>query len=206
MDVENIILNELGLKKLTGPSLRKAVAGFYSALSDAEKRRINRDIALQAIKMCKVPGRDNQPVKVAKPENVSNVKVLAVNYAGPLDVTIEWKTRPDRTLGLTGCRIDPGGDQINVSKVFSHFNEKISLIALAGKEDDPVTVAWEKGFMNPNILTKLVRSGDEGTTAAIYNVIDGETLPGMFGFAEGPLKGLKTVRTISGWSSRRVDP
>ncbi|MBF0216368.1 MAG: hypothetical protein HQL30_05165 [Candidatus Omnitrophica bacterium] len=182
MEVKESILNGLKLKKLTGPAFRGAIAGFYSALSDAGKRRVNREIALSVIKTCTVSERENR----ARPVDASNVKVLAVNHAGPLDVTIEWMTSPDKTLELSGCRIDPGGDQINVSKVFSHFDEKIALVALAGKKGDIITRAWENGFLNPNIVTSLIRSGDEGTPAAIYNVIDGETLPGMFGFEEEP--------------------
>ncbi|MBU1852006.1 MAG: hypothetical protein KJ995_06360, partial [Candidatus Omnitrophica bacterium] len=50
MDIESVLVKNLGIRKLTGPSLKEAIVHYYSALPDDEKRRINREIAHRVIK------------------------------------------------------------------------------------------------------------------------------------------------------------
>ncbi len=189
-DIKFVLSKSLGITTLTGPALEKAVKHRYIPLSDREKRRINRDIARHVIHPI-APGNYKKPGR----SSLSNIRVLGINHAGLLDVTLEWKTGQDKALHLVSCRIDAGGDQINVSKVFSHFNEKIALVALAGKNGLTITDAWEKNFLNKHIISTLIRDAKEDAPAAIYHIIDGETLPAMFGWAEKVSR--KTLKTMN---------
>jgi fructose-1-phosphate kinase PfkB-like protein len=121
---------------------------------------------------------------VRKKISLSSANVLAINHAGPLDITLEWQTAPDEKLQLTGYHVHSGGDQINVSKVLSAFNEKIALVALAFKKGVKITDVWEKNFLNKNIIPTLIRGDQEDQQVAIYNIIDGDHLPAMFGWLD----------------------
>ena len=190
MDIKGILSKNLGINKLTGPSLKEAIVHRYNNLPDAEKRRINREIAHYAIKVVGARGGKGMAqsarriVETGKPGSLQATNVLAINHACPLDVTIEWTTEPDGTLKPVGCHIDSGGDQINVSKVFSHFNENIALVALTGKEGGEITDEWERNFLNKSIIPTLIRSESEDQQVAVVHIIDGNTLPGMYGWAD----------------------
>ncbi|MDP8299096.1 MAG: PfkB family carbohydrate kinase [Candidatus Tantalella remota] len=183
MDIKGIVLKDLGINDLTGPSLREAITRHNEELADAEKRRVNREIAQWVIAAVKDSGDTEKPANTAKVASLSGTNVLGVNHAGPLDVTIEWKTGPDGSLTLARYRMDPGGDQINVSKVFSNFNKNIALVALSGKAEDEITNVWEKDFLNGNISCVLVRD-KENKQVEVLNIVDSEALPVMHGWAE----------------------
>lgn len=199
MAIKDVLLKNLGITKLTGSSLKEAISRRYDPSSDAEKRRINREIAHQVIKLAEprsgAAGYNKKFTAAEKTVSLENANVLGINYFGPLDVTLEWKTSFDGTLALAGYRTDSGGDQVNVSKVFSDFNENIALVAWTGKSEGEITGAWEKDFLNNRIMAALIRDTEEDERAAIYNIIDGETLPGMFGWAS-ELSG-ETVENIN---------
>ncbi|MFC1480075.1 PfkB family carbohydrate kinase [Candidatus Omnitrophota bacterium] len=185
MDIKDVLSKNLGISKLMGPSLREAIAHHYENLPDDEKRRINREIAHYVIKAVRVAARGKKKYEdTGKIESLSRTKVLAINHAGPLDVTIEWETEPKGTLKLVGCHIHSGGDQINVSKVFSHFNENIALVALAGKEGEEITDVWERNFLTSRIIPTLIRAAREDQQVAVINIIDGGPLPVMYGWAD----------------------
>jgi len=184
MDIKGILSKDLGIKELTGPSLKEAIARHYDRLPDAEKRRINRDIAHYALKTVKAEKGKKPRADTGKQASLPETNVLAVNHAGPLDVTIEWKTAPDGKLEPVECHIHSGGDQINVSKVFSDFGENIALVALAGKEGAEITGVWERNFLNKRMIPTLVRDPEEDQQVAVYNMIDGDPLPAMFGWAD----------------------
>ncbi len=184
MDIKDILSKELGINRLTASSLRETIARRYDPLSDAEKRRINHEIAHSAIKAARAAGLRKRSAGAGKTGSLTDTNVLGINHVGPLDVTIEWKTGPDGTLGLAGCRVDAGGDQVNVSKVFSHFDENIALVALAGKKGGEITDEWERNFLNKRVIPALIRAEREDQPVAVYNMIDGDTLPGMFGWAD----------------------
>ncbi|MDD5440380.1 MAG: hypothetical protein PHS37_09365, partial [Candidatus Omnitrophica bacterium] len=135
MDIKSAISENLGIIRLTGLSLREAIAGHYARLSDHEKRRINRAIAHVVLQTLKAKKDICGSVYTGKADLLPDTKVLAVNYAGLLDVTVDWKTGPDGSLEPAGYHIDAGGDSINVAKVFSHFDENIALVALTGKKE-----------------------------------------------------------------------
>jgi fructose-1-phosphate kinase PfkB-like protein len=180
MNIIDILSKDLGITEFTGPSLRDAIVDKFAHLTDAEKRRINREIAHEAIKALK--GTEKY-ADTGDMRSLPGTNVLAVNHAGPLDVTIEWKTIPEGTLELAECHIHSGGDQINVSKVFHDFNEKIALVALAGKKGSEITDVWERNFLNGNIIPSLVRDIDDQQVAVI-NIVDGNPLPVMFGWLD----------------------
>jgi len=184
MDIEGILKKDLGISELTGPSLREAVLHYNCRLTDGEKRRINRQIAHYAIKAAGDTGSAKERQSAGKAEDLSSANVLAINHAGPLDVTIEWETGPDGALDLAGCHVHSGGDQINVSKVFSDFNEHIALVALTGKAGGELRDEWERNFLDERIIPALIPAGEEDQEVAVYNIVNGETLPGMFGWAE----------------------
>ena len=183
MDIKSALSKNLGITDLTSASLREATAR-YNHLPDKEKRRINREIAHYVIKTAELPQINKKYNGAAKTGSLSDTNVLGINYFGPLDVTLRWKTATDGTLKLAGYRTDSGGDQINVSKVFSSFRENIALVALTGKEGAEITDVWERSFLNERIISTLIRDGEEDEQAAIYNIIDGDTLPGMFGWRD----------------------
>ncbi|MGB3112053.1 MAG: PfkB family carbohydrate kinase [Candidatus Omnitrophota bacterium] len=180
MDIKGVLSKNLGISKLTGPSLREAIVPHYNHLPDDEKRRINREIAHDVIKAVRAARGKKKYEDTGKMESLPSTNVLAINHAGPLDVTIEWETEPNGTLKLAGFHIDSGGDQINVSKVFSSFNENIALVALTGKEGEEITDEWERNFLNNSIIPTLIRAVKEDQQVAVYNIIDGDPLPGMF--------------------------
>jgi len=91
--------------------------------------------------------------------------------------------------------MEEGGDQINVSKVFSSFHENIALVALTGKEGEEITDVWERDLLNNSIIPTLIRAGGEDQQVQVYNLIDGDPLPGMHGWAD-ELSG-ETVETIN---------
>jgi len=184
MDIKDVLSKNLEIARLTSSSLKEAIARHYAPLSDAEKRRINREIAHHVIMAEKLPRGMNRYEDAGKAASLKDVRVLGINYFGPLDVTIRWSTAPDGTLTLAGCRTDSGGDQANVSKIFSNFNEAIALVAWTGKAGGEITGAWERDFLNNRIVAALIRDAIEDERAAIYNIIDGDTLPGMFGWAD----------------------
>jgi len=195
MNIKDILSKDLGIEKLTPASLKEAVECRYDTLPDKEKRRINREIAHHVIKSIKLPrgGRSYRGTEKTGP--AQDAGVLGINYFGPLDVTLQWKTAPGGALDLAGYRIDSGGDQINVSKVFGAFGEKIALVARTGREGGEITGAWERGFLSDSVIPSFIRDGQEDEQAAVYNIIDGETLPGMFEWADG-LSG-ETVENIN---------
>ncbi len=184
MDIKGVLSENLGISKLTGPSLSEAIEHHYGRLSDDEKTRINRKIAHEVIKAVRAAkGRkDHEPA--GNTGSLPDTNVLAINHAGPLDVTIEWETGPDGALTLAGYHVHSGGDQINVSKVFSDFNENIALVALAGKEGGEITDEWERNFLNARVIPALIRGAREDQQVAVYNMIDGDHLPAMFGWAD----------------------
>jgi fructose-1-phosphate kinase PfkB-like protein len=184
VDIKDVLSKNLGISKLTGPSLREAIVYQYNTLPDGEKRRINREIAHEVIKAVKAARGKKKYGDTGKKASLPNTNVLAINHAGPLDVTIEWETGPDGTLRLAECHVHSGGDQINVSKVFSDFNENIALVALAGKKGGEITDEWERNFLNAGIIPRLIRAFEEDQQVAVYNIIDGEALPGMFEWAD----------------------
>ncbi|MCX5679473.1 MAG: PfkB family carbohydrate kinase [Candidatus Omnitrophica bacterium] len=195
MDIKSVLSKNLGITKLTPASLKEALAHHYNHLPDDEKRRINREIAHYVIKAMGLPQDKKRYEATAKTGSLSDTRVLGINYFGPLDVTIQWKTETDGTLTLAGYRTDSGGDQINVSKVFSAFHENIALVAWTGKAGGEITDVWERNFLNSRIIPTLIRDTEEDERAAIYNIIDGDTLPGMFGWAN-ELSG-ETVENIN---------
>jgi fructose-1-phosphate kinase PfkB-like protein len=180
MDLQAKISAILGTSHLTADSLKQAIAG-HQKLPDKQKRRINRAIALQVIgalrsrKARKIPGPQTNRI-------LSGTKVLGVNHAGPLDVTLDWKIK-DGALRLSQYHIDAGGDQVNVSKVFSDFHEKIALVTLAGKKGGKITSAWERNFLDKKIAAELIRSGAD-VPVQVYNMLGGEQLPGMHGWQD----------------------
>ena len=184
MDIKGVLSKNLGISKLTGPSLREAIVDHYDRLSDDEKRRINREIAHDIIKAVRAAGGKKKYEDTGKTGSLPGTNVLAINHAGPLDVTIEWKTGPNGTLKLAEYHIHSGGDQINVSKVFSDFNENIALVALAGKEGAEITDEWERNFLNSSIIPTLIRDAEEDQQVAVINMIDGDPLPVMYGWAD----------------------
>ncbi len=182
--IKDILSKNLGISILTGSSLREAIVSHYDPLPDNEKRHINRGIAHYVIKAVRSTKGEKKREDTGKTEFLPETNVLAINHIGPLDVTIEWETEPKGTLKLVGCRVDSGGDQINVSKVFSSFNENIALVALTGKSGGEVTDVWERNLLNSNIIPTLIRTTSEDELVGIYNIIDNNPLSGMFGWAE----------------------
>ncbi|MGB2599084.1 MAG: hypothetical protein WBC99_01410, partial [Candidatus Omnitrophota bacterium] len=180
MDIKGVLSKNLDISKLTPTSLREAIVNHYDRLPDDEKRRINREIAQSVIKAVRPAKGEKKYEPTGKTESLPDTNVLAINHAGPLDVTLEWKTEPNGTLKLVECHVDSGGDQINVSKVFSSFHENIALVALAGKEGEEITDEWERNFLNSSIIPTLIRAVKEDQQVAVYNIIDGDPLPGMF--------------------------
>jgi fructose-1-phosphate kinase PfkB-like protein len=177
--VKDVLSENLGISALTELSLREAIAD-YSQLPDDEKRRINRKIAHAVIEAVRDAKGKKKHEGTGKRESLSETNVLGINHAGPLDVTIEWQTKPDGTLKLAECHIHSGGDQVNVSKVFSDFNENIALVALAGKEGAEITDVWERNFLNRRIIPSLVRAVQQDQQVAVMNMVDGAPLPVMF--------------------------
>ncbi|MFC1644086.1 PfkB family carbohydrate kinase [Candidatus Omnitrophota bacterium] len=184
VDIKGVLSKNLGISTLTGPSLREAIVDHYNHLPDGEKRRINREIAHDVIKAVRAARGKKKYENTGKTESLTGTDVLAINHAGPLDVTIEWETEPDDKLKLVACHIHSGGDQINVSKVFSDFNENIALVALAGKEGEEITDVWERNFLSSSIISTLIRSAREDQQVEVYNLIDGDPLPAMHGWAD----------------------
>ena len=184
MDIKGVFSKSLGMKELTGASLREALASGYEKLSDGEKRRVTGQIALTVIEGVRASGGGKKRGEPGEKGSLPGTNVLAVNHAGPLDVTIEWETGPGGILEPAGCHVHSGGDQVNVSKVFSDFNEKIALVALTGKEGGRITDEWERNFLNKSIIPSLIRAGEEDQQVAVYNMIDGEALPAMFGWLD----------------------
>lgn len=195
VDIIGILSKNLGINKLTGPSLREAIVYHSNHLPDDDKRRINREIAHYVINAVRAAGGKKKYESTGKTESLPGTNVLGINHASPLDVTIEWETEPNGTLKLAGCHVDSGGDQINVSKVFSDFNENIALVALTGKEKEELTDEWERNFLNNSIIPTLIRAACEDQQVAVYNIIDGDPLPGMYGWAD-ELSG-ETVENIN---------
>ncbi|MFA6636357.1 MAG: PfkB family carbohydrate kinase [Candidatus Omnitrophota bacterium] len=196
MDIKNTILKNFGINRLTVSSLKEAVAGCNAELSDNKKRYITREIALSVIGNLKTAGRNNKKKGAAYvPPPLTDTKVLAVNHAGPLDVAIDWRSGPDGVLNFSDCRVDAGGDQINVSKVFGNFNENIALVALAGKEGGEITGEWERKFLSKSMNSFLIRDTREDGQIALYNTIDGNILPGIFGWKDELSK--ETVKSIN---------
>jgi len=194
-DIKGVLSKGLGISKLTGPFLRKAIVYHHDQLPDDEKRRINREIAHYVIKAVRAVKGKKKYEDTGKTGFLPDTNVLAINHAGPLDVTIEWKTEPDGTLKMVGYHIHSGGDQINVSKVFSSFHENIALVALAGKEGAEITDEWERNFLNNSIIPTLVRAAEEDQQVAVVNIVDGDPLPVMYGWAD-ELSG-ETVENIN---------
>jgi fructose-1-phosphate kinase PfkB-like protein len=184
MYIRDLLSKNLGINRLTGPSLKEAITDHYGALADAEKRRITRHLAHDVITAVRAAKGEKHLERAGNPSSLPNTRVLAINHTGPLDVTIEWKTKPDGTLDLAGFHVDSGGDQINVSKVFSHFDENIALVALAGKKGEEITDEWERNFLNKSIIPSLIRNASEDQQVAVINMVDGEALPVMFGWAD----------------------
>ncbi len=184
MDIKNVLSKNLGISKLTGHSLREAIERHYYNLPDDEKRRINREIAHDIIRAVRARRGKKKYEDTGKIESLPGTNVLAINHAGPLDVTIEWDTEPNGALKLAECHIDSGGDQINVSKVFSAFHENIALVALAGKEGEEITDEWERNFLNKSIIASLIRAEREDQQVAVINIIDGKAFPVMYGWAD----------------------
>ncbi|MFC1570596.1 PfkB family carbohydrate kinase [Candidatus Omnitrophota bacterium] len=183
MDIKDVLSKNLGISRLTGPSLKETIVDHYNQLPDDEKKRINHEIAHCVIESVRARKGEKAYEDTGKPESLPDTNVLGVNHAGPLDVTIEWETEPDGTLKLAECHIHSGGDQINVSKVFSDFNENIALVALAGKEGAEITDEWERNFLNKNIIPTLIRDLED-QQVAVVNIIDGVPLPVMFGWLD----------------------
>ncbi|MBU1127886.1 MAG: hypothetical protein KKE01_02255, partial [Candidatus Omnitrophica bacterium] len=184
MDIESVLVKNLGIRKLTGPSLKEAIVHHYSALPDDEKRRINREIAHRVIKAVSAVKGKKKREPTGKIGSLPYTNVLAINHASPLDVTIEWETEPDGTLKLAGYHIDSGGDQINVSKVFSHFNENIALVALTGKAGEEITDEWERNLLNDCIIPTLIRDTCSDQQVAVVNMVDCAAFPGMYGWRD----------------------
>jgi fructose-1-phosphate kinase PfkB-like protein len=195
MNIKGVLSKNLGISKLTGPSLREAVAHHNHQLSDDEKRRINREIAHAVIKAASAAKGKKKGENIGNPESLSDTNVLAINHVGPLDITIEWRTLPDGTLELSEFHVHSGGDQINVSKVFSDFDKNIALVALTGKEEGEITNEWERNFLSGCIIPSLIRDPKEDQQVAIYNMIDGIPLPAMFEWADELSEG--TVKKIN---------
>jgi len=194
-DVISVLSKNLGITRLTGPSLKEAIKNRYEPLPDIEKRRINREVAHEFIKAASFSGIRKEHIDTGKSLSLAGTRVLAVNHVGLLDVTIEWKTGPDGTLNPKAFHIDAGGDQINVSKVFSHFKEDIALVALTGRKEDEVTSAWERDFLHESIIPSLIRVPGKDIQVALYNMIDGDVLPAMFGWTDELAK--ETVEAIN---------
>ncbi len=195
VDIEGVLIKNLGISALTEPSLRRAIAEHYDPLPDGEKRRITREIAHDVIKAARVRGGKEKCEDIGKKGSLPGANVLAINHTGPLDVTLEWETEPDGTLKLSGYHVHSGGDQVNVSKVFSSFHENIALVALSGKEGGEITGEWERNFLNKNIIPSLIRDLTEDQQVAVYNMVDGGHLPAMFGWLDELSK--ETVENIN---------
>jgi fructose-1-phosphate kinase PfkB-like protein len=180
VDIKSVLSKNLGISRLTPASLKEAIVEHYDPLPDDEKRRITHEIAQSVIKAVRAAKGEKKYEPTGKTGSLPGTNVLAINHAGPLDVTIEWETGPDGTLKLAECHVHSGGDQINVSKVFSSFHENIALVALAGKEGGEITDVWERNFLNTSIIPALIRDAHEDQQVAVYNMIDGDPLPGMF--------------------------
>ena len=56
MDIKGVLSKNLGISKLTGPSLREAIVHHYDRLPDDDKRRINREIAHDVMKAVRAAG------------------------------------------------------------------------------------------------------------------------------------------------------
>ena len=153
MDIKSVLSTNLNIDELTEDSLRESIVHYISALADDEKRRINREVAHCVIKTMKNAGNQKDLTGTEKTTSLQNTNVLAINHAGPLDVTLEWKTDPAGKLELLKYHIDSGGDQVNVSKVFSHFKKNIALVALSGKENGEITAT--------KVLDKLFKVQEE---------------------------------------------
>ncbi|MDD5634626.1 MAG: PfkB family carbohydrate kinase [Candidatus Omnitrophica bacterium] len=194
-NINDVLSKNLGISKLTGSSLKEAITSRFHPLPDDEKRRINREIAHAVIKVVGAAKSKKRSSITGKIKSLPATRVLAVNHVGLLDVTIEWETGPNGILKPTAYHVDPGGDQINVSKVFSDFKENIALVALSGKKEDEITNEWERNFLDNNIIPALIRPAGVNIEAAIYNIVDGDTLTGIFGWAD-ELSG-KTVENIN---------
>ena len=184
MDIRDILSKTLGITKLTGPSLKEAIVSRHRHLPDDEKRRINREIAYEVLAVVRSSRGKKECAKIGKHESLPETRVLGINHAGPLDITLEWETNPNGILKLVECHVDSGGDQINVSKVFSRFNENIALVALTGRENDKNTDAWERNFLSTSIIPTLIRATGEDQQVEVLNILDGEHLPAMHGWAD----------------------
>ncbi len=194
MDIIAAFKSAFGLKKLTHSSLSEASEKFNTALSDSEKRRICRSVGLSVIEKLGMPGSSVDSPVTGKTE-VSGTAVLGVNHVGPLDVSIEWRTQSGELVPVK-CLIDSGGDQINVSKVFSAFESEIALVALTGQKNGIITNAWERSFLSPFIKPLFLRSDSEDTPVAVYNIADGHHLPVLFGWLDALSE--KTVASLNG--------
>jgi fructose-1-phosphate kinase PfkB-like protein len=203
MNIKSAVLKNFGISRLTVPSLKEAVTRCNADLSDREKRHMTREIALAVIETLKTAEGSEKKMPTATPPSLANTKVLAINHAGPLDVAIDWAVGPDGILNFAGCRVDAGGDQINVSKVFGNFDENIALVALTGKEGGEITAEWERNFLSKSIIPSLIRDPREDGQVALYNTIDGNILPGIFGWKDELSK--ETVETINNKAIATLD-
>jgi fructose-1-phosphate kinase PfkB-like protein len=184
VNLKDVLSRNFGIKTLTELSLKKCISYQNTRMTDAEKRRINREIAHAVIKTAGTSGAYKDRKCAESPGSPGLAGVLAVNHAGPLDITIEWKTGDDGTLTAAACHVDSGGDQINVSKVFSNFSENIALVALAGKAGGELANEWENNFLSGRIISELIRSEREDQQVAVCNIVDGTALDGTYGWAE----------------------
>ena len=184
VNIESVFSKNLGINRLTGSSLKKSVTDYNYRLSDSEKRRINREIAHQVIKTIKDTGNQKKHDDIGNTPSLRETNVLAINHAGPLDVTLKWETDPNGNLNLTKYHVDSGGDQINVSKVFSQFNRNIALVALTGKKEGEITSEWKRNFLTGRIIPALIPFSEEDQAVQIYNIVDGEQFPAMHGWVD----------------------
>lgn len=196
-NLKDILSKYLFVKELTEFSLKKALASRIINMPDTDKRQMNRQIAYSIIKAANssINNAHAENLKTETSVNFKKAKVLAINHAGPLDITIEWTKGNDHILELSGYRIDSGGDQINVAKVFGNFKENIALVALAGKEEGEITREWEKNFLTEYTVPSLIHLQDEDQPVAVYNKINDETLPGIFDWQDELHE--KTVKEIN---------
>src|SRR4030042_677949 len=151
--IKDILHKEFGIDKLTGGALSRSISGSFEDLSDRDKRRVNREIALAVIKALEGDKGEVERGKIVSENLLSKTLIAGVNHSGPFDIGIEWRTNDKGELELVGLSADAGGGQTNVAKVFKNFGENFGLVAISGKHDGAINRRWVNDLSGESIVS-----------------------------------------------------